>query len=140
MPKKLRGVGVYIFADDERVLLAQRGPQARHEQYKWECVGGEVEEGESYEQAAERETLEELGIPVQLGEVIAEFDAVTDSLGTTWEAKIFSGTVTDTPQPPDPTKVAGFGWFTRAEVQGLAAANLLADYAIKDFQKMGWLQ
>jgi 8-oxo-dGTP pyrophosphatase MutT (NUDIX family) len=136
--KKLQGVGVYIFSDD-RVLLAQRGPAARHEQYKWEGVGGEVETGETYEQAAQREFLEELGIPVALKDVIANFEEVTDSLGTVWEAKIFSGAITDYPAPPDATKVSGFGWFTREEVKALAIANILADYAIKDFQKIGWL-
>ena len=51
--KKLRGCGVYIFDDSgERVLLAQRGPAARHEQYKWEGPGGQVDEGETYEDAA----------------------------------------------------------------------------------------
>lgn len=138
-PKKLRGVGIYVFDANERVLLAQRGPAARHERYKWEGVGGEVEPGESFEQAAEREFLEELGIPVDLGEVIAEFDEVTDSLGTTWEAKIFSGTITDYPNPPDHSKVSGFAWFTRKEVVELAKSGLIADYAVKDFQKFGWL-
>jgi 8-oxo-dGTP pyrophosphatase MutT (NUDIX family) len=134
-----RGSGVYVFDDNSRVLLAQRGPSARHEQFKWEGVGGELEAGESFEQAAEREFIEELGIAVQLGKVIADFDEVTDSLGTVWEAKIFSGSITDTPHIPDPTKVAGFAWFTRDEVASLSRANMLADYSVKDFHKIGWL-
>ncbi len=138
MANKFQGVGVYVFDDAGRVLLAQRGPAARHERYKWEGVGGEVDPGESYEQAAEREFLEELGIAVKLGEVIADFDEVTDSLGTIWEAKIFSGTIADIPCPPDPTKVSGFGWFTKSEVAALIEADLLADYSVKDFQKINW--
>lgn len=139
-PRLRRGCGIYVFSDDDsRVLLTQRGPRARHEQYRWEGAGGEVEPDETYEQAAEREFLEEMGIPVQLGEVIAEFDEVSDSLGTLWEAKIFSGRITATPTMPDPDKCIGFGWFTRAEVIVLAQNGLLADYSIKDFQKIGWL-
>jgi 8-oxo-dGTP pyrophosphatase MutT (NUDIX family) len=137
--RKHRGVGIYVFDDNERVLLAQRGPAARHEQYRWEGVGGEVEPDESYEQAAEREFLEELGIPVELQGVIAEFDEVTDSLGTIWEAKIFSGSITGYPNPPDHSKVSGFAWFTREEVAELTEAGMLADYAVKYFQKIHWL-
>ncbi len=135
-----RGCGIYVFnADKSRVLLTQRGPAARHEQFKWEGAGGEVEDGETYEQAAEREFLEEMGIAVELGEVIAEFDEVSDSLGTVWEAKIFSGTISGTPTLPDPTKCTGFGWFTRQQVTALAQNGLLADYSVKDFQKLSWL-
>jgi 8-oxo-dGTP pyrophosphatase MutT (NUDIX family) len=140
-PKNIhRGCGIYVFSDDgSRVLLAQRGPAARHERFKWEGAGGEVEPDETFEQAAEREFLEEMGVPVTLGEVIAEFDEVEDSLGTVWEAKIFSGTISATPTLPDPTKCTGFGWFTRAEVVALAQNGILADYSVKDFQKIDWL-
>jgi 8-oxo-dGTP pyrophosphatase MutT (NUDIX family) len=81
-PKQLRGCGVYIFDDSgERVLLAQRGPAARHEQFKWEGPGGAVDEGESYEDACRREIREELGVDVTLGDLIWEYDEVIDSNG-----------------------------------------------------------
>lgn len=134
-----RASGIYVFDDSGRVLLSQRGPGARHEQFKWEGAGGEVEADETFEQAAEREFLEEMGVPVELGEVIAEFDEVADSQGTVWEAKIFSGKISATPTLPDPQKCVGFGWFTRQEVVSLAQNAILADYSVKDFQKIGWL-
>ena len=140
MAKQLKGCGVYIFdANGTRVLLAQRGPAARHEQYKWEGPGGQVDEGESYEAGAQREIREELGVDVILGDVIWEYDEVTDSKGDSWEAKIFKGSITETPSLPDPSKVAGFGWFTQDEIVKLAQANLLADYAVKDLEALGWL-
>lgn len=131
-----RGVGVYIFNDDgTKVLMTQRGPKARHEQFKWEGPGGALDEGESYEAAAAREIIEELGISIILGPVIGEYDLVTDANGDDWEAKIFSATTTEVPHLPEPDKVCGFGWFDREEVSQLS----LADYAVKDLQKMGWL-
>lgn len=131
-----RGVGVYIFNDDgTKVLMAQRGPKARHEQFKWEGPGGQLDEGETYEAAAKREILEELGIQIDLGPVIGEYDHVVDANGEAWEAKIFSATTKQTPHLPEPDKVCGFGWFTREEVARLS----LADYAVNDLQKTGWL-
>lgn len=131
-----KGVGVYIFnQDDTKILLTQRGPAARHEQYRWEGPGGALEPGETYEQAAHREIMEELGIHIDLGEVIGEYDIVTDSNGDHWEAKIFRAATVETPVIQEPTKCVGFGWFTREEVAQVS----LADYAVKDLKKFGRL-
>ncbi|HEY1064304.1 MAG TPA: NUDIX hydrolase [Candidatus Saccharimonadales bacterium] len=131
-----KGVGVYIFSEDgTKVLMTQRGPGARHEQYRWEGPGGALDPGETYEEAAHREIMEELGIRIELGEVIGEYDHVTDSNGDAWEAKIFRATTREVPYIQEPEKCVGFGWFTREEVAQLS----LADYAVKDLQKFGWL-
>ena len=131
-----RGVGVYIFNDDgTKVLLTQRGPKARHEQFKWEGPGGALDPDETYEQAAHREIMEELGITIMLGPVVGVFELVTDANGDEWEAKIFSATTTDVPRLTEPDKVCGFGWFDREAVATLS----LADYAVKDLEKIGWL-
>lgn len=135
-PSISRGVGVYIFSDDgTKILLTQRGPEARHEQYKWEGPGGALEPGETYEQAAYREIREELGIGIELGPVIGEFETITDSNGDIWEAKIFRAITTETPTIQEPHKCVGYGWFTREEVARVS----LADYAVKDLQLFGWL-
>lgn len=130
-----RGCGVYIFDADDRVLLTQRGPKARHEQYRWEGPGGACDDGESYEDAARREIREELGIEIELGEVIADYETVTDSNGTVWEAKVFRATTAQTPILQEPEKCVGFGWFTKEEIPRLS----LADYAVKDLEHFGWL-
>ncbi len=113
----------------------RRGVGARHEQFKWEGPGGAVDDGESYEAAAHREISEELGIAISLGPVIGEFDLVTDANGDDWEAKIYSATTNETPHLPEPDKCCGFGWFSQQEVSHLS----LADYAVKDLQKINWL-
>lgn len=131
-----KGVGIYIFNEDgTKILLTQRGPGARHERYRWEGPGGALEPGETYEQAAHREIMEELGIHIELGEVIGEYDVVVDSNDDIWEAKIFRATTTEMPSIQEPEKCVGFGWFTQPEAIKLS----LADYAVKDLRKFGWL-
>ena len=59
-------VGAILWTDDGRVLLQQRDdrPDLRYPGY-WTLFGGQVEEGESPDQAIERELIEELGLDGQ---------------------------------------------------------------------------
>ena len=61
----IESVGIVIWDDAGRILLVQRGhePQAG----LWTIPGGRVEPGESLEQAASREALEETGLEVAVG-------------------------------------------------------------------------
>ncbi len=62
-------VAAVVRRGDGRVLLAQR-PSGAHAGL-WEFPGGKVEPGETPEQALARELREELGIGVEVGEVLA---------------------------------------------------------------------
>jgi ADP-ribose pyrophosphatase len=56
------------------VLLVKRGnPPAQGE---WAIPGGNVKLGESLQQAAEREILEETGVTIQAGEAIHTFESI----------------------------------------------------------------
>ena len=55
------GVGV-VLVRDGRVFLAKR--QGSHGEATWASAGGHLEWGESLEECARRETLEELGVEV----------------------------------------------------------------------------
>jgi ADP-ribose pyrophosphatase YjhB (NUDIX family) len=58
---------VLLIDDRERVLLFRFGPDHRGH-YFWICPGGGLEEGETHEQAAHRELLEEVELAgVELG-------------------------------------------------------------------------
>lgn len=72
-------VGAVVFKDG-KVLLVQRGrPPA---QGQWAIPGGNVELGETLQQAAERETLEETGLVIRAEDPIYTFDAIVkDKLG-----------------------------------------------------------
>ncbi len=66
-------VGAVVFKND-KVLLVRRGrPPARGQ---WAIPGGNIKLGETLQQAAEREILEETGIVIRAGDPIYTFDAV----------------------------------------------------------------
>ena len=57
------GVGVVVFRGEE-VLLAQRGKKPRL--HSWSIPGGAQELGETIEDAAHREILEETGLEIEI--------------------------------------------------------------------------
>ena len=67
------GVGAVVL-DGDRVLLVKRGGQPS--QGKWSLPGGLVELGETTQEAARREVLEECGIRVRLAGVAGVLDRV----------------------------------------------------------------
>jgi ADP-ribose pyrophosphatase len=75
----LLAVGAVVF-DRGRVLLVKRGQPPAAGQ--WSIPGGSVRLGETLQEAAEREMLEETGLLVRAGEPVHTFDVVQrDSWG-----------------------------------------------------------
>jgi 8-oxo-dGTP pyrophosphatase MutT (NUDIX family) len=126
-----RAVGVYL-RKENRFLLTQRGKNARHESYTWEGTGGEVESGESFEEAAKREALEEIDVVIDDLTEILDVESIADSKGVEWHTKIFTATTQSIPRIKDDASCAGFGWFTLEEIAGLK----LASYAHKDIEAL----
>ena len=67
------GVGVVVW-HGERVLLVRRGkpPRVGH----WSLPGGAQQLGETVAQAARREVMEEAGLEVALGDIVATVDLI----------------------------------------------------------------
>jgi len=67
------GVGAVVFHQN-RVLLIKRGQPPNAGQ--WAIPGGRIKMGETLQQAAEREILEETGINIKAGEPVFAFDLI----------------------------------------------------------------
>ncbi len=63
-------VGIIINKDDQ-ILIAKRASH-QHQGDKWEFPGGKVEEGETPQQALQRELKEELGIDIKSANQLIE--------------------------------------------------------------------
>jgi ADP-ribose pyrophosphatase YjhB (NUDIX family) len=72
-PRPVVGVGVVVW-HGERVLLVRRGQPPR--QGHWSLPGGAQELGETVAAAARREVLEETGLAIEVGEVLATVDMI----------------------------------------------------------------
>ena len=67
------GVGAVVFHDGAVLLVERRNPPCANE---WAIPGGKVRLGETLQQAAEREILEETGIHIKAGEPVYAFDLI----------------------------------------------------------------
>jgi 8-oxo-dGTP diphosphatase len=102
-------VAAGVLIEAGRVLLAQRKPGA-HLAGAWELPGGKVEEGEDPREALRRELREELGIDVEVGEILdVAFHRYTDA-GRTVLLLFFAAS--RLPGSPDPQllDVAAIEW------------------------------
>jgi len=66
-------VGTVVFKDGAVLLVLRRDPP---NEGRWAIPGGRVELGETLQQAAEREVLEETGVRVRAGRPVYVFDRV----------------------------------------------------------------
>jgi ADP-ribose pyrophosphatase YjhB (NUDIX family) len=62
----LTGVGALVVRDGLLLMIKQRRPYGVH----WEVPSGYYESGESFEEAAAREVLEEAGVAVEVGDLV----------------------------------------------------------------------
>lgn len=102
--------GFVVLRRDDRVLLAL-GDYGRK---LWGLPGGLVEEGESAEQAAVRETREETGYDVELGGLIAVSDPGRIVL------QIFAATIVGGVERPEPGEIAELRWVDDAGLDEIA--------------------
>jgi 8-oxo-dGTP diphosphatase len=67
------GVGAIVRRDNE-ILLVLRGKPPNEDQ--WAIPGGRLHLGETLQQGAEREVMEETGVKIRAGEVIYSFEHI----------------------------------------------------------------
>ncbi|MGD8373523.1 MAG: NUDIX domain-containing protein [Candidatus Woesebacteria bacterium] len=99
-----------LICDDDKYLLVQERKASVHGQ--WNLPAGRVHEGESLEQAAAREALEETGYVVEVGrQVIVAHYAANEPVLHAYEAKIVGGDL-----QPSPDDVLDAKWLTLNEI------------------------
>jgi len=70
MMRRVVGVALLRDGDDGPELLAARRTEPPELAGGWELPGGKVEPGESEQEAARREIVEELGVSITLGDLV----------------------------------------------------------------------
>lgn len=137
MYKRRKGIAVVIKSEDEKILLMQRGPNARTESGFWENPGGEIEANEASKDAAKREMIEELGIEIDIVKLLYSQEFEPDSKGVIWSIEIFEGKIANgTPSIQEPDKCSDIAWFSKDELNNIP----LTSYTRSDFVKFGWVK
>lgn len=85
-------VGVVITDAAGRVVLVKRGKEPQRG--RWSVPGGSVEPGESFQEAAAREALEETGLQVRIGRELWHLTSPTAD-GRLFQIHDFAATVID---------------------------------------------
>lgn len=117
--QEIHVVGAAI-RDGNKILAAQRS-EKMSVPLKWEFVGGKVEQGETHEQALERELTEEMGIKIRVGKYIASGSEESNGrkiILHVYEAEILDG-------EPTAREHAQIRWVDISELERL-------DWAIPD--------
>ncbi|MFB7931901.1 MULTISPECIES: NUDIX hydrolase [Streptomyces] len=111
----LHRVATTVCRDPEgRILIHRRqeGVSRFPGQYNW-LIGGAVEVGESYGEAAARELTEELGVRAPVRFV---FKFLCDGLISPYWLGLHEAVVTEV-LAPDPSEIAWCGWVTEGELR-----------------------
>ncbi|MBP2001381.1 8-oxo-dGTP diphosphatase [Paenibacillus shirakamiensis] len=109
----IKVVGAVIVHED-KILCAQRGVN-QSLPLKWEFPGGKIEDGETPQEALQREINEEMNCQVEIGNYVEdttyEYDFGIVHL-TTYYCRLIEGT-------PTLTEHAAIKWLSRAELNTL---------------------
>jgi 8-oxo-dGTP diphosphatase len=104
-----------VFTDGEHVLACHRHAHL-DAGGRWEFPGGKIEPGESPEAALEREIAEELGIEIEVGELLDRSTTVIDGASITLSS-YFVRPVDEPPQSS--TDHDELAWFIRDRLMWL---------------------
>lgn len=118
-------------AGEEKVLLLKRGAGAPWEPNKWSLVGGKVEQGETPEDGARRETFEETGLKIE--KFIGDFVIRTEGDQIQY---VFVTSLEGEPAVVINGEHTAWGWFTSTEIKELDSTPHLDDFIALAKQKL----
>jgi len=117
-------VGAIVFKDNEVLLVRRANPPSRD---IWAIPGGSVNIGESLQQAAEREILEETGVRIHAGDPVFTFDYIErDAAGSIRFHYVIVDVLADylsgAPQPGD--DAADARWVSPRAITALKVSSM----------------
>jgi len=114
------GVGAAIFNDKGELFITKRGKKVKNERGTWEIPGGSVEFGETFEEAIKREIKEELGIEIEIIELLGICDHIIPNEHQHWVSPTFiCKIIKGIPKILEPEKCEAIGWFTLQKAEKL---------------------
>lgn len=114
------GIGAVIVDKHGKIFLAKRGKKARNEVGCWECPGGGLEFGDSFEDTIIREMKEEFDIEVEVVDSVAPFNHIIHEDKQHWVALAFICKIKKgKPKIMEPDKCEAIGWFSFDEMEGM---------------------
>jgi len=127
-----RGAGIILVGNKDRVLLQHRDNNTSWCPNHWGVFGGQIEKGESPEQAVRREIKEEIGIELTNLEFFKKYEENREK--GIYEAFFFVAPLTVSVEKlrKQQTEGQGLGLFTFSEIKDLKTTDL-AKAALKDF-------
>ena len=128
MAKKELDVVAALIKNEKKILLCQR-KKDDHYGLLWEFPGGSLEDGETLEEAIEREIKEELSLEIKADNLINVFYDEDDSL----KIKVFLFSCTIRSGQPKALDCKEFGFFTFSAIEKINLAPV--DRKIFDYLK-----
>jgi isopentenyldiphosphate isomerase len=129
-----RSVHVLVLGPDGRLLLQKRSARKDTQPGKWDTsVGGHVGFGQTYEEAARREALEELGLDLA-GDLIFLYPSRIRNAVESENIRTFLR-VSGGPFRPEPGEIDELRFWTRSEIEaslgsGIFTPNFEEEFAL----------
>jgi isopentenyl-diphosphate delta-isomerase type 1 len=131
-----RTAHVVVFSSDDRVLLQKRSARKDIQPGKWDtAVGGHLAPGEGYEEAAQRETREELGLATDRLPLHFLFNLKIRNEIESENVCVFAVTH-DGPFHPPPAEIDELRFWTREELRNNLGKGIFTPNLEREIQRL----